>query len=495
MMRTTQCEREQLARERDAEVLPRRLVASWRRSADHGVPLDAVRPEFAGAVDDQTLFFDSGRRVLDDLYETLDDEPVSLMLTDTDGLVLNRMCRDRRLLSALDGVSLAPGFDYSERTTGTTGLGLALADRAPTLVRGEQHYCTRLWGYTCAAAPVTDPRSGDLVGSVNLTTWSDRSYGLLLALARSAARSTESLMLARGRGREAPAPARGRVALVRGNSGGHETTCSEELGPDWRAAADAVRAGLAEGRGVAVVGEPDAGRSTLLGESLVRADPARRVIHARVPAPERVEDWWALWSPELGKPGTTVVVGGVDELPAWVVDELGRRAAAPGSGAGLCVTAEDAAGVPAVLRPVLGAVVELPALRHRRDDVLPLARWFARSARGPGVRFTPGAEHALASYHWPGNVSQLRSVVREAVARTDVVGDRDLRPEVFTGTAHGLTRLEMMERDEIVRALAAPGATPARAAAAVGLSRSTIYRRIARYGIRLPAGPGDGPPA
>lgn len=488
MTETDPCDRERLARSRDRDpsVLPHRLVASWKRSAGYGVPLDAVEPEFAGAVDDHSLFFESGHQVLSELHESLADEPVSLMLTDPDGLVLNRVCSNRVLLGALDGVSLAPGFDYSERLTGTTGLGLALADRVPTLVRADQHYCTRLWGYTCAAAPVADPVSGDLVGSVNLTTWSQQSYTLLLALAKTAARTTEALMLARGHGREARPASRGRVVRVRTVSSAVDedaAPCLDDLGAEWRAAADAARSALRDGRGVAVVGEAGAGKGALLGGAQVRG---HRVLHVRPPEPEAVASWWSLWSPELGKPGTSVIVSRVDRLPAWVASDLAELVRTR-AGADLSLTAEDPAAVPDVLRPLVGTVVEVPALRHRRDDVLPLARWFAREARHRAVRFTAGAEQVLTAYHWPGNVTQLRDVVRRAVARTDLVSERDLPPEVFTGTHHLLTRLETLERDEIVRALSEPGATPARAATRLGMSRSTIYRRITRYGIRLPA--------
>ena len=486
MTGTDHREREELATTRagDPAVLPRRLVASWRRSADYGVPLDAVNPEYAGAVDHQSLFFASGHQVLTELHETLADEPVSLMLTDTDGLVLNRVCRNRVLLRALDAVSLAPGFDYSERTTGTTGLGLALADRVPTLVRADQHYCTRLWGYTCAAAPVTDPVTGELAGSVNLTTWSQQSSNLLLALARTAARATEALMLARGHGREARPANRGRVVRVRTGLDEDDAPRLEDLGADWRGAAERVGAALLAGHGVAVVGEAGVGKGALLGSAHACHQRGRRVLHVRPPEPEQVASWWSLWSPELGKPGTSVIVGRADQLPAWVASDLAELVRGRDQ---LSITAEDPAAVPEALRPLVGTVVEVPALRHRRDDVVPLACWFARDARRD-VRFTPAAEQVLTAYHWPGNVAQLRAVVRRAVARTDVVTERDLPPEVFTGTHHQLTRLETLERDEIVRSLAEPGATPARAAARLGVSRSTIYRRIARYGIRWPAG-------
>ena len=79
------------------------------------------------------------------------------MLTDADGVVLQPAVGGPQLLAALDEVYLAPGFAYAERDVGTNGLGLALADRAPTLVRADQHYAQNLDTFTCAAVPVLDP--------------------------------------------------------------------------------------------------------------------------------------------------------------------------------------------------------------------------------------------------------------------------------------------------------------------------------------------------
>ncbi|RYF39770.1 MAG: GAF domain-containing protein, partial [Comamonadaceae bacterium] len=169
---------------------------------------------FTGGIDDQSLFFECGNEVLRQLHETLVNEPVSLILTDSDGLVLSRVGGDSALLGALDSVYLAPGFTFSEREAGTNGLGLALADRVPALVRAEEHYCSGLQNFTCAAVPVHDPLSGRLLGSVNLSTWSRSSSGLLLAVAQSAATSTTSLMLARSSGRTPRAAPRGEVFRV-----------------------------------------------------------------------------------------------------------------------------------------------------------------------------------------------------------------------------------------------------------------------------------------
>ena len=192
------------------DLLSERLVASWQRSEAYGVPLDSIEPSFVGTLNDESLFFECGREVLTGLHQTLVNEPVSLMLTDADGLVLNRLSGDTALLRALDKVHLAPGFAYAERTVGTNGLGLAIADRVPTVVRAEEHYALSLCTYTCAAVPVLDPVSGRLEGCVNLTTWSAQSSHLLLALAQSAASTTSALMLARSRGQR-PRPAQRRA--------------------------------------------------------------------------------------------------------------------------------------------------------------------------------------------------------------------------------------------------------------------------------------------
>ena len=49
-----------------ARLSPVRLLASWRRSKDYGVPLESVEPVFTGTHDEESLFFECGREVLSD---------------------------------------------------------------------------------------------------------------------------------------------------------------------------------------------------------------------------------------------------------------------------------------------------------------------------------------------------------------------------------------------------------------------------------------------
>ena len=478
------------------ETLEPRLLASWQRSQEYGVPLEEVTPVFTGTYDEESLFYECGSTVLGALHRTLVDEPISLMLTDADGLVLSRLSGDTSLLGALDKVHLAPGFAYSEREVGTNGLGLALADRLPTVVRAEEHYSMGLRIYTCAAAPVFDPDSGRLEGSVNLTTWSRSSHDLLLALAQSAAGNTSALMLARSRGRRPRPSPRGEVFRVDAArlEPGSGTVLS--LSPQWQDAVAAAAQAIASGRVVATVGEPGSGRLTALAQAQRRVHPRHRILSASPPDPRDVEAWLSLWGPELGKPSTVVIASEVDGLATGVADRLrallqgARHAAGPAVATGpalsFCVTAERFEDIPSPLADIVATVVRVPPLRERPEDVEPLALHVAARTRGRQVGLTPAAVRALHDHAWPGNVDELIAVIRAAASRTDEIDVRHLSSEVLCGTHRRLTRIQAFERAEIVRVLTLPGTTMKDAARELGMSRATIYRKIAQYDIHIP---------
>lgn len=471
-----------------------RLLASWRRSEDYGVDLQQVDPVWAGTRSDDSLFVECGAEVLTGLHQTLANEPISLMLTDADGLVLNRLSGDTSLLRALDRVHLAPGFAFSERDAGTNGLGLALADRVPTLVRAEEHYSASLCTYTCAAVPVLDPHSGRLEGCVNITTWAKSSSDLLLALAQSAAGNTSALMLARSQGRSAKPQPRGGVFRVQNARLEPGVGTLREMSSVWSDALALATRAFDEGKVVAALGERGSGRATLLAQALRRSRPHDRILSAASPAPADVDAWLSLWTPELGKDHTAVIVEGVDVLPAWGAQALHDRATAArtamptrpdGSVPALpwAVTAEHFDDIPQPLRALVDTVVEVAPLRERPTDVLPLARYAAHNTRAREVAFTPAAEHALTGHAWPGNIDELFQVVHDAALRADTIDVRHLPAEVLGGPTTRLTRIEAFERDEILRCLGRPDSTMKDAAQELGMSRATLYRKIAQYGL------------
>lgn len=129
-----------------------------------------------------------------------------------------------------------------------------------------------------------------------------------------------------------------------------------------------------------------------------------------------------------------------------------------------------------------GMEVRLPALRERadRDDII---RQIARE-EAPNCRLSPEAWALLSAYPYPGNMRQLRHVLRLAgcTAEDGVITDADLDLPPFGGrTAE--TDLAAAERVTIIAALRKHGGRVTEAARALKLSRATLYRKIKQLKI------------
>lgn len=138
------------------------------------------------------------------------------------------------------------------------------------------------------------------------------------------------------------------------------------------------------------------------------------------------------------------------------------------------------------------AHVELPPLRDRRTDIPFLAQQFAAQFGGlRAPRLTPDAIGVLEGHDWPGNVRELRNVVERAVmaANGAEIQARDLTFLV----SHGATgigtplRLIELERRHIQAVLQQTQWHQGRAAALLGISSKTLYRKIREYGFERPA--------
>src|SRR6201992_3158999 len=107
------------------------ILTSWRRSRDWSVAADRIDLRYTRDPDPETLLARSAEPVLRTLHEQLDGQPISIILTDSSGLVLSRLTADHDLERHLDGVMLAPGFNYSEDLVGTNGIGTGVEFNRP----------------------------------------------------------------------------------------------------------------------------------------------------------------------------------------------------------------------------------------------------------------------------------------------------------------------------------------------------------------------------
>jgi transcriptional regulator with PAS, ATPase and Fis domain len=145
--------------------------------------------------------------------------------------------------------------------------------------------------------------------------------------------------------------------------------------------------------------------------------------------------------------------------------------------------------------------IHIPALRDRKDDIPFLARFFLKNLAERHERTIGGFSDStwgfLMNYDWPGNVRELENAVEHAVivGEGPLIMPRDLPPEVIE---RGLPRLEQ-GRDEslpdglsleevearyIRRAIRKEMGSVTRTARSLGISRTTLWRKLRRYGIQ-----------
>jgi DNA-binding NtrC family response regulator len=134
--------------------------------------------------------------------------------------------------------------------------------------------------------------------------------------------------------------------------------------------------------------------------------------------------------------------------------------------------------------------LELPPLRERRDDVLPLANHFLGQEGHPGA-IGKEAQAVLLGHRWPGNVRELQNAMRHGAA---LAPGRALGPEHLPGdlvsppvaySNSPLRPLAEVEREHVVRVLEACGGHQADAARILGIGRTTLWRKLQAYGLAV----------
>jgi DNA-binding NtrC family response regulator len=138
--------------------------------------------------------------------------------------------------------------------------------------------------------------------------------------------------------------------------------------------------------------------------------------------------------------------------------------------------------------------LHVPPLRERKEDIIWLARRFldeeAAQRRGAPRLLSTRAERAMTDYSWPGNVRELKHTIERACVLCHARGT--LQPEDLFEDVPSAARmadatlsehLESMERQYVVRVLAAHNGRVVRAAGALGISRKNLWEKMKRLGI------------
>ncbi|HEY3466986.1 MAG TPA: GAF domain-containing protein [Amycolatopsis sp.] len=179
---------------------PRLLVErSWRRVAAQGVDPDRPpAPDPVGVAEvERRRTTCRLREVLPELRGALtsvaEDALHLMVVTDADGVVLWREGA-RRVRHRADSLGFTEGATWSEPAIGSNAIGTALAEAAPVQMFAAEHFVRSHHTWTCTAYPVHDPRSGELLGIVDVSGPAETVHPMTVALVGTSVRLAEAVL-------------------------------------------------------------------------------------------------------------------------------------------------------------------------------------------------------------------------------------------------------------------------------------------------------------
>ncbi len=590
------------------------ILRSWQRSRAAGVK--PAQPSGQPIWDDAALreahianqeLIEAAEPVLSHLKGTLAGSAQVLVLSDPSGHLL-LVDGERPGLRAAERIAMVPGADWSEEQTGTNAIGTAAAEAARSVVLGAEHYLEGLHAWSCVAAPLRDPLTGEILGLLDLsgefmTVTPHTEMAVLSAAeaiqARLAHRQSQRVRaLYSAYADQLTRAGSATVALLdhRGQLLRTTGSVTEELRMTgtWQELLErALRTGTPQTE--ALTREDGRPVRATFHPVLVDGGAAGAVIEIRPVEPAaRISSQGDAGSPVKGLVGrnpkwlevlnragraartdSTILITGETgtgkEVLARAIHRASPRSAGPfipvncgalppnlvaselfgyvggaftgASPRGSAGKVEAAQGgtlfldevselspeaqvallrvlqerevvrvgdhrpIPVNVRVIaatnrnLEAMVKegtfrqdlffrlnvvplyLPPLRERREDILPLVEYGYRRLGVEPPELTLASCDRLTAYSWPGNVRELLNLVEQAVALGEDPADLLPLPSLNEAPARALGESE--EEERIRRALEETGGNAAAAARALGISRSTLYRKLELYGIRL----------
>ena len=139
--------------------------------------------------------------------------------------------------------------------------------------------------------------------------------------------------------------------------------------------------------------------------------------------------------------------------------------------------------------------LRMPDLKERKEDILLFANFFLDQANKELdkhlIGFDPKASQALQSYHWPGNLRQMKNIVKRAtlLAQGSFITLAELGTELLEAPSFNTTNMalrnEETEKEHILEALRQTGYNKSKAAQLLDIDRKTLYNKLKLYNIDL----------
>lgn len=139
--------------------------------------------------------------------------------------------------------------------------------------------------------------------------------------------------------------------------------------------------------------------------------------------------------------------------------------------------------------------IHIPALRNRREDIIPLARHFmatkSEKLNKPIPELTTEIENKFMNYEWPGNIRELENFIEKLVnleGNKDFIFQEHLREKTnkkyeIDSTKREILSLELVEKEAIIHAIQELNSNMSQVAQSLGIGRNTLYAKLKKLGI------------
>lgn len=563
------------------------VLRSWRRSLMSGAAVQNSALIYNGEHRARQALRQAADPVVSRLAEQLSGLEAGLLLSDHQATVVQRWVADATIQPMMDRIHSDVGFNISEETIGTNGVGSVIETGGPIQISGPEHLAEALWPFTCVGVPVHHPITRRLEGVITMNCRAETGNPLLTPLMTSTAQEVESRLLAQATcterqlldeyltalgTRRAPVAAVGEDIFIAGprvtellegidramlwehvravalgsradsNDYGFSTErfriarcdpvhdagqvigalvefevpahrTEENTPPEPTLARPTVSlpgksAALAQtidqatrlaAKSVPILieGEPGVGKFALVQALLqsLKIDKGKVVVvDASVGWADGPTNFVRTLQEELEQEPDVIVLRHLESLTseaasasASIIEALHERGRLPRIFALTSMTEQPSVGLRRLLDTVGVGRVSLAPLRDRREDIAPAAvAQLEKHRGGKTLKFSSAALRCLMRAPWPGNLRQLDATVR-ALASTTV--GAEIRPESLPLDLQGNTRkrnlshIEEVELSTILKALQQHDGNKAAAAQSIGISRSTLYRKLHAYHI------------
>jgi transcriptional regulator of acetoin/glycerol metabolism len=507
-------------------------LRSWRRCRDE-YGLDPSMPPDPVIIDRQNLcdrlqkyerLLDIARVEMTDLYQQLAGSGHAIMLTDKDGILLN-FIGDPQFTDAAAHTGMQLGAVWSESVQGTNGMGTCLVEQKPLVIHKQSHFFSRNATLTCAAAPIFDPH-GDILAVLDASSESKMAQQHTMVLLNMSAQVIENRVFF-------CAMKEAFVLRFHSRSEFISTLGEGAIAFDTEGKIEAIK--LVE-RDVPCMlfGETGTGKEMFaraLHQASSRHDKAFVAVNCASLPESLIESELFGYRPgaftganrdgSRGKivqaDGGTLFLDEIGDMPlhlqARLLRVLEEREVTPlGGEKPIKVSIKLISATHHNIKDIIedgdfredlyyrlhGVSLTMPPLRERTDR-LQLIKHIAQLEAdiSEELNWEPDALKLLENFNWPGNIRQLRNVLRTSTAlcENNIVTVNDLPDEIRNtvyddefadGPEANLNALAIAERDALLSELEEMHWNISRVAKKLGLSRNTLYRRMKRFGITPP---------